>query len=253
VKIADSTQDQLISCTPNLQIASLVHLEGPDHSAMYRTVDLSLWSKLKHLEFTHACLATLPSLPPTLKYLDISKNFVSVTFLPMGESIAITQLRLLETFVCDSGSLNLGVILDIIGQSVKAGNLQTLHIGSPPPGGFEGLSMLPDGFMMPSLWELSIRQCDETEAVILRLLRCCPALRYLDATSTRITGVAVKELMTREVGPLKWLGVNGCSRLSPDAVEWARSLGAVVEYNHLPPKRPAGQKFFRDRLLGTAL
>lgn len=213
---------------------------------MFPSADLSLWSKLEHLEYINACFSAMPSLPPTLKYLDISKNYILTTFLP-------TDLPLLETFACDNGCITLGVILDVIGPSVKAGNLQTLYIGNSNSGNYEDFSILPDDFMMPSLQELSIRGCEETEAGILKLLRRCPALRYLDAAFTRITGVAVKELMTREAGPLKWLGVNGCRELSPDAVEWARSLGTVVEYNHLPPKRPAEQKFFRNRLSGTAL
>lgn len=239
----------MILCAPNLRSAALVHkVYGYESSGSYTSVDFSLWSKLEHLEFRHAILSDLPSLPRTLKYLDISENIILSPPLPTDESVAMIDLPLLENFACDCAGLNLGVILAVIGPSVKAGNLQTLHISHPPADGYDEFSILPDDFMIPSLQELSLRKCQESEDGILKLLRRCPALRYLDATYTKITGVAVKELMTREVGPLKWLGADGCSCLSSDAVEWARSLGTVVEYNLQPPKRPAGRRFWRDRL-----
>jgi hypothetical protein len=159
----------------------------------------------------------------------------------------------LETFICDGINVHLELILILISSSVKEGNLKTLHIVNLLP--YKGDEAFPQAavdFIMPSVEELSIRKWSHPEMEILLFLRRFPQLRFVDLSYTSITGVVVKELMTREVGPLKWLGVNGCTSLSSDAVGYARSLGTVVEYNYDPRTKPARSKFFRDRLLGSS-
>jgi len=240
----------LISCTPNLQSASLVHQENSfNHHPIYRSADLSLWTKLKHLEFNRACFPNLPSLPRTLKYLDISENFILPPLLSTDESVTTIDLPLLETFICNKIDFSLEVILTLIGPSVKAGNLKTLHMGdyAPSESSWEQSTPTKD-LLMPSLRDLSLSKCQMREDGIMRFLRLCPNLQNVDVSFTRVTGVAIKELMTREVGPLKWLGACWCMFLSSDAVEWARSLGTIVEYSNDPLKRPVRQRFWRDRL-----
>jgi hypothetical protein len=151
--------------------------------------------------------------------------------------------------MCNDIDFSLEVILALIGPSVKAGNLKSLHMGDYAPSESSWEHSIPkNDLLMPSLQDLSLRKCQMREDGILRFLRLCPNLQYVDVSFTRITGVAIKVLMIREIGPLKWLGANGCTSLSSDAIEWARSLGTVVEYNNDPLKRRVGQRFWRDRL-----
>jgi hypothetical protein len=163
-----------------------------------------------------------------------------------AEGVTPIDLPLLETFMCGNTDLSLEIILAIIGPSLKAGNLKKLHIGDYFPDDSPGIIYIPTN-EMPSLQELSLYKCQMREGDIMRFLRLCPNVQYLDLSQTRVTGVAIKEVMARESGPLKWLGVNHCTYLSSDAVEWARSLGTVVEYNNSLVKWVARQSFWRDR------
>lgn len=236
----------MISRTPNLQFASLVHENsGYPVGEIYPPVDFSLWSKLEFLEITRAYALNLLTLPRRLKYLDITENHLPLLSLE-AEDVTQIGLPLLETFMCEYTDLGLEAILAIIGPSLKAGNLKKLHIGDYSPDDSPGNLYIPT-YEMPSLQELSLYRCRMREDDIMRFLRLCPNVQYLDLSLTRVTGVAIKEVMARESGPLKWLGVNHCTYLSSDAVEWARSLGTVVEYNNSSVKRIARQKFWRDR------
>jgi F-box/TPR repeat protein Pof3 len=228
-----------------LQSAGFVH---SDNSFPFNTADFSLWSKLEHLEFTGSFLPIDVSLPRTLKHLDISKTCIFSPF-STDESVTVIDLPLLETFMCNKVNFSLEVVFALIGPSIKAGNLKTLHIGDYGPDmSFSWEQAIPTkDLLLPSLQNLSLKKCQMREDAVVKFLRLCPNLQYVDLSFTRVTGVAIKELMTREVGPLKWLSVNGCGCLSSDAVEWARSLGTIVEYNNDPLKRPVGQRLWRDR------
>lgn len=61
------------------------------------------------------------------------------------------------------------------------------------------------------------------------ITQCQPGLQSLDLSQTNITGVGVKA--TVDLGHLKELEVEGCQKLSPDAVKWARSKGVRVRYS----------------------
>jgi len=69
----------------------------------------------------------------------------------------------------------------------------------------------------------------EPEITLINMLRRYPNLRRVDLSETRVTGVAVKELVDRESGPLEWLGLNHCTRVSSDAFDYARAKGVTVE------------------------
>lgn len=233
-----------------MQSASLIHHDTVynDVRNIYLSVDLSSWNKLEYLEIPSAYSLDLSLLPRTLKYLDITGNHVPLISMA-PEGVTLVDLPLLETLLCGEIDLRLDVVLAIIDSSVKAGNLKKLRIVGYSLGYAPVPQPIPtNACLMPSLQELSLSRCQMVEDDIARFLRLCPNLRYLDLSFTRITGVVVKEVMIREIGPLKWLGVNFCTHLSSDAVEWARSLGTVVEYNNNPVKLPAGQRFWRDRL-----
>lgn len=169
------------------------------------------------------------------------------------ESVLTINLPLLETFICDGTDFNLRHIFTLIGPSIKTGNLKALHIGDLTPShSYEEDPQSPDDLFMPSVETLSLSNWQESEEDILLFLRRCTSLRYVDLSYTRVTGVVIKELMTRDIGPLKRLSVNGCAYLSPDAVDYARSLGTVVEYNNIPQTKGAIKKSFRDSLLASA-
>jgi F-box/TPR repeat protein Pof3 len=201
----------------------------------------------------NSALMRYPPFPETLKHLDVSGTWMVPrvpTVLSEEEQDAVGNLTGLETFICE-GSLNIDLqaVYKIIEASRKAGSLKNLRVG-------DGLDLgeLPYNFAtysIPSLRTLSLSKWLATEETLLAFIRHCPAIENLDVARTKITGVAIKELMTRESGPLKWIRLNDCTKLSPDAVDYARSLGAVVEYSmtHDWP----GRGSWRDRRLASGL
>ncbi len=220
-----------------------------EENVFHVSVNFSLWSRLERLELNYTGISDLPSLPQTLRYLDLSGNNVLRSTRPTEENVTATDLPLLETFISSGTDFSLADIFKFIGKSVKRGHLKSLHIGSPKFSDlYEDLSFLPADFSMPTLMVLSLRRYQEGEDGTLKLLRLCPRVQDLDVSFTKVTGVAIKELMTRERPP-KRIVANGCTCLSYDAVEWARSLGAEVEYNNEPVRRPFGRSHWRDTFL----
>jgi F-box/TPR repeat protein Pof3 len=244
-----------MSRTPNLRSATVIHTRhGIDLPHYRRSLDFTKWDKLEYLEFRNSSLVRYPPLPETLKHLDISGTRMVPripTLLSEEEKIAVESLWRLETFICEgSVHVDLEAIYKIIEPSRKAGNLKTLRIGD----GLES-DEFPHHFAeysIPSLRTLSLTKWLAPEEQLLVFLRHCPAIENLDISSTKITGVAVKELMTRESGPLKWLRLNNCTKLSPDAVDYARSLGAVVEYS-ITRDWSSGKASWRVRRLASGL
>ena len=78
-----------------------------------------------------------------------------------------------------------------------------------------------------------------------KLFKCFPGmaskLRRLDLSKTCIDGAGVKHLVQAYKGQLEWLGLDHCQRLSPDAVEWARSQGVQVSHR-MTDSREKGSK-----------
>lgn len=244
-----------MSHAPNLRSATLIHTRhGTDLPHYRRSLDFTKWDKLEYLEFRNSSLVRYPPLPKTLKHLDISGTRMVPrvpTLLSEEEEIAIEVLQGLEAFICEQTvHVDLAAIYKIIEPSRKAGNLKTLRIG----GGLESDDFPHDfaEYSIPSLRTLSLSEWLAPEEQLLVFLRHCPAIENLDVSSTKITGVAVKELMTRESGPLKRLCFNDCTKLSPDAVDYARSLGAVVEYS-VTRNWSNGKTSWRDRRLASGL
>ena len=242
-----------MSHTPNIRSVTLIHTRHGPELPHYRRLDFTKWNKLEYLEFTSSSLVGFPHFPETLKHLDISgtRMMPRIPMFSEEERIALENLQGLETFICEGGHhINLEAIYTVIEASRKAGNLKTLRIGD----GLDSEELprhLPD-YSIPSLRTLGLSRWLASEEQLLTFLRHCPAIEYLNVSFTKITGVAIKELMTRESGPLKWLRLNDCTKLSPDAVDYARSLGAVVEYS-ITHDWSNGKGSWRDRRLTSGL
>lgn len=53
-------------------------------------------------------------------------------------------------------------------------------------------------------------------------------LRRLELDSARITGVALKQLVTGLKGTLDWIGLRACDNIGHDAIDWAARQGVEV-------------------------
>jgi F-box/TPR repeat protein Pof3 len=155
-----------------------------------------------------------------------------------------SSLQLLETYYHD-GAFDVGLeaVYARMEASRVAGNIKILRLGESLTS--EDVPRNPAEYSIPSLAELSLHHWDVPEERLLQFLRACPNIKRLDVSGTRATGVLVKELMTRESGPLEMLGVIDCRHLSQDAVAYARSMGAVVHHYMTADSKP--RRAWRDR------
>jgi hypothetical protein len=147
----------------------------------------------------------------------------------------------LETFICGyNGDKAAEVLTSLISVAISAGTLKLLQACYL----LDVLALFPaTDSPIPSLEILHIADCQKPEDTLLSFLRRCPSIRRLTLERTKITGVGVKELMTRDSGPLEYLGLIDSHNVSFDAVEWAQNRGTTIEYDF---STDWGRKSYRD-------
>jgi F-box/TPR repeat protein Pof3 len=187
-------------------------------------VDCTPWSKLEHLDLSNTQLRRLPKLPNTLKFLNLSHNFL----LHVGpDDEAPAELPLLETFNCEGTSISSDVLKALTTRSVTNRKLKSLLIGArlanPDSGPAEDEYPVSE-----DLEELSINLMQINDARVLQIIELYPKLRKLDVSGTRVTGVAVRKFVESGITYLK---LDECVDVGTDAVDWARGKGVKVDFN----------------------
>jgi F-box/TPR repeat protein Pof3 len=168
-------------------------------------------------------MRTWPLLPPTLTHLVVSHN-IPLTI--RAEDLDPIPLPLLELFACHSTFLTPSNLKKITEASIRAGNLKTLLIGSRDTD-FENTLVTDEFPAAETLEELSLAEMILGDERMMQIVSLYPKLQKLDASATKITGVAVKHFVNRGI---RWLRLNECEEVSSDAVDWARGKGVEVEY-----------------------
>jgi F-box/TPR repeat protein Pof3 len=145
-----------------------------------------------------------------------------------GADLSLVEWPLLETFICGRNfEQGTELLASLISAAIAARTLKHIQVYYQ----LDVLVLFPKtDSPIPSIEVLRITDCDKPEDILLEFLRRCISLRRLTLERTKITGVGVKELMTRASGPLEYLGLLDCIGVSVDAVEWARSMGTTVDY-----------------------
>ena len=91
------------------------------------------------------------------------------------------------------------------------------------------------------LTDLTLDDCDIDDEILEHLAASCPRLTTLDIKSNpKVTGVGVKALVLKPGDKLRTLDLTYCSKVSGDAVEWARSKEVDVKYKY--PQVASGKK-----------
>jgi F-box/TPR repeat protein Pof3 len=201
-------------------------------------LDLRNLKTLESLDLSNTCLQELPILPTTLKHLNLSK----MRHLG-GHSIGdeTYELPLLESFDCSGTAISRHMVKAVTLQSIKAGKLKKLYMGDRLTEFLPGTAVEDEYPASNSVEELSLASLIIRERRILEVIKLYPNLERLDVSGTKITGVAVKQLVQMGV---KWLKLDECSEVSPDAVEYARGKGVDVQFNF--PSRSGRATSFRD-------
>ena len=165
-----------------------------------------------------------PVLPSTLQHLNVNKNY----HLSGGWSESSkVELPLLETLKCQATKIERKFIIKLIAPSIEAGNLKTLHMGSPSD--LRPANDLDEYPLSKTVETLSIGGgLPLEEARVLKIVSLYPNVHKLDVSGTKVTGVAVKAFI--DLG-IKQLKATHCSSVSSDAIELARSQDIVVEFS----------------------
>lgn len=178
---------------------------------------------------------------------------ISQQFDEFFDSLDSNYLPILESFNCTStNAFSTIAIFKMMKQALKSGTLRHLRIGHR----YDELNVIKPVEDCPSsanLEYLSLAAMQDKPDVLIGILRQYPNVREVDLSSTKVTGVEVRELIDREGGPLKWLGLENASKISFDAIEYARGKGTEVAYR-LPGFLPTTERrSFRDIIHASGL
>ena len=201
-------------------------------------LDLRPLKYIESLDLTNIGLIFIPLLPASLRHLRITQ------MRHMGGTISGLEcydLPLLESFDCSGTALSRQMVKAFTLQSIKAGKLKKLCIGDRLTEFTIGTPVEDEYPASNSVEELSLASMIIRENRLMQIIGLFPACRRMDLSGTKITGVAVKQLVQMGV---KWLRLDECSELSPDAVEYARGKGVDVQFNF--PSRNGRVASFRD-------
>lgn len=175
-------------------------------------------------------LVLFPVLPLSIRALNLSHTNISgMNSLQCDEILRNVELPNLETLNVNNSNAMTPTLLERLLRGSKPGltKLAISHVE-----GFYGkvlVDCLGDG-LLKRLVELEVAGKDVGDDELEALVEFAPNLKRLDVSSTKVTGVGVKALVTKEGNCLRWLGLNHCSGVSLDAVEFARAADVYVEY-----------------------
>ena len=193
---------------------------------------------MESVGITNCTFQQLPIFPANLKHLMLCK-MVQLGSRTIGDETY--ELPLLESFDCSGTAISAQLVKAITLQSIKAGTLKKLSMGDRLVDFAPGIPVTDEFPASNSVEELSLASLIIREKRILEIVKLYPNLKKLDVSSSKVTGVAIKHFV--ELG-IKWLKLDECSDVSPDAVEYARGKDVEVEFNF--PSRSGRVTTFRD-------
>ena len=230
----------VLGVVPNIRKLTLVNCITDQYAGR---LDLSRNDRLEYLHLRSLRVRNVPLLPPSLRHLNVDKNlFMSDASVPVDE---IFDLPLLESLHCyETNNLPASLIKRLVAKSNEAGQLRRLSLGCRLLDA--GRTPVEDEYpASSSVIELSINFLNLPEERVLAAVALFPNVHTLDVSdSPKVTGVAVKEFVRRGI---THLNVRGCSRVSPDAIEWARAQGVEVE--HRPTVSKPSQSWRASRVI----
>lgn len=230
-------------------------------------MDFTPLSQLVHLRLNSVFLDMMPLLPPTLEtlhFIDAStrpvtshvtsaQNIALCTNLPRLRDVQFSggflnraeQIMEIENFLVP-GLKDMGVI-DTSGVGMannpnfgdaaddawdlleNQSRLVRLSLGLSPISDGHSLLAILQNQRLSDLRELSITGGPLDDIGAELICQNLPHIVRIDLSSTRITGVTVRGLV-ESLRKLKWLKLEFCDGVSPDAIEWARERGIIVSY-----------------------
>ncbi|RKF64198.1 putative f-box tpr repeat containing protein pof3 [Erysiphe neolycopersici] len=217
--------DGLVQATPNLITVIIKHLRVKDNVKVY---DFRLWKQLQRLEFFNNRLIHFPKLPKTLKHLRFDGNYA--LSIPESQEMELTQLPLLETFSCQSTSINPRGLFAVTKSCIEANNLKILHLGNRTYN-LGNHIILPVWMEYPScisVEELSLAWMDLDDAGIFRILKLYPKLERIILSGNNITELTLQTLAGKK--SIKSIVIDNCYDIDPNLIEEIRHKGIEISW-----------------------
>ncbi|KAI9677376.1 MAG: hypothetical protein M1817_006328 [Caeruleum heppii] len=215
--------EPLIRCTSEVQELFTAGWKG---WSLEFDSDFRPLARLETLDLRGTQLAFFPRLPSSIRRLNLSAmHRVRLALQPSEGFLRESHLPLLEKLCWSDWS------------ELRAAQL--LQILRPSKG---RLRELDDGYL-DNVLELNLGGLDIDDDCVALLSDSCRQLMRLDLSKTKVTGIGIKALLTRENSRLGALLLNHCTYISSDAIDFARSKGLTVEWLH--PEKLRGAKRVR--------
>lgn len=205
-------------------------LHGWEEDSAFDHPDLSKLRNLRSLKLYRPQLRVFPKLPTAIRNLDLSYNY------NMDLHCLESRQNLEDYNLLDLEFLDLRFVPDLSGQSLvdllhpSKGKLKGLNISSCSH--VDGMSvnqLITNGYL-DEIVDLSLSSLEIDDSIAETLARFSRDLKRLHLSSTKITGVGVKALVLKPQGMIQELVLNNCTRVSIDAVEFAKAKGINVTF-----------------------
>ena len=210
------------------------------HSHNVVVPELHTLRYLKELYISESIISRFPTLPPSIEVLRIESFIPS---LPRSHTLSFKFWESFERSPLPMlRDLHLPVIYhtwnpDPSPQQIKTllqyshGKLERFCLSSGALINDAFLMQLVDEGFLCNLVHLALESQDGKttgDDLVAKISGSCPHLQSFNASGGCLTGVGVKALVSQVKG-LKRLNFSDCSRVSPDAVTWARSMGILID------------------------
>ena len=211
------------SKAPNLRT---LHLSGWTFVPYDSPADFSHFHRLVDLDISSCGFRQCPALPESLEVLEMEQNIFNSRIYNWGH---LPRLKSLHMFMNMDDEVVIPSLEPQIIEKIHIRNFFTTQGGLGRPQQ-ELRQFFSRTSVFTALRELDLSQHswfsdDDVDEVAPKT----PNLKALSITSTHITGVSVRKILT-SCAQLEHLNINGCHGVSPDAVDWARSCGVNVSF-----------------------
>lgn len=210
------------------------------HSHSVVVPELHSLRYLKELFISESVISRFPTLPPSIEVLHIESYISS---LPRGHTLSYKFWESFERSPLPMlRDLHLPVTYrmwnpDPSPQRIKTllqysrGKLESFRLSTGALINDAFLMQLVDEGSLCNLVHLTLESQDGKttgDDLVEKISGSCPHLQSFNVSRGCLTGVGVKALVSQVKG-LKRLNISDCSRVSPDAVIWARSMGILID------------------------
>lgn len=227
----DHLQDILFSQAPGLREFSLI---SHSMALVLERCDFSKLENLHLLKIKGCKIYDLVSVPPWVRHLSLPKNLLCYLSPGSGKPGLSPNAAYDDALGLESLDLSLTTLPEYstLVNLLERNNakLTMLDLSSSAPLFRDDIANLITSHWLDHVVDLRLPFLQVDDQLVEMLAKSCLELKRLNISDTRVTGIAVGVLATLPQGPIEELDISHCSRVSYDAVEYARSKGVKVTF-----------------------